>query len=308
MRRGAGDDRARRSVGSSRRWSISASSRSTSVALRLSAHARRATCSRAPTARTTPSARRRRSLVPGAGGTRRRAACRIWTSIQAYREAGRMTRRCGSRSRARCSRRSTATAAGRARVPADRRARAVRSGAIVGFHARAYAASAGGDFFDVGGIAFIEGAARPTGIRGRDARRIRARRSGRATNFNLRRRRRQQHVPPRVDDHASAAPVSRSRSRSVRTGELFAVHVSLEAEAVDERGARVGRPAYIQRSAGPAARAADGPRPTGRGASRPSRSRPSRSPKPARCPGGTPRSAGALQLSAPSFSTSEASP
>ena len=34
---------------------------------------------------------------------------------------------------------------------------ATRSAAIVRFHARAYAESAGGDFFNVGGVAYIEG-------------------------------------------------------------------------------------------------------------------------------------------------------
>src|SRR5262249_44953256 len=116
---------------------------------------------------------------------------------------------------------------------------------VVRFHARAYAASAGGDFFDTGGVAYLEGH-QPS------------RRPGPAPPAG----------PPRppwgeaqfdvdgdADDSGTGAAgamyLNAARTLtvplgSVRPGELFAVHVSLEAEAVDDRGGESGAQAFVQ--------------------------------------------------------------
>ena len=128
---------------------------------------------------------------------------------------------------------------------------------IVRFHARAYAASAGGDFFNVGGVAFVKGrhalwdhwvatssdSQAPVWT---------------SDNFIF---------DPDVDDSNTFSdarmtidrpPVIKVPLASVRTGELFAVHVSLEAEAVNDRGAESAVQAYIRDPQGRGPAAADG--------------------------------------------------
>ena len=93
---------------------------------------------------------------------------------------------------------------------------------------------------------------------------------------------------------------------SLRPGELFAVHVSLEAEAVDERGGESAAQAFIQdpqhRQQGPLL-TAHGLQSRGRPRFKEPRAKPL---QPARCPGGRPRGAGALQFSDPGFTAGEA--
>ena len=91
---------------------------------------------------------------------------------------------------------------------------------------------------------------------------------------------------------------------SVRTGELFAVHVSLEAEAVNDRGAESAAQSYIRdpQERDPALLTARGLTPRGM----PRFKEPAATaPHAARCPKGTPRNAGTLELSAPDYTASE---
>jgi uncharacterized delta-60 repeat protein len=174
---------------------------------------------------------------------------------------------------------------------------------IVRFHARAYAESAGGDFFSVGGVAYIEG------HEGRWT--IQAATSGESRrplwdngNFS---------INDDVDDlgtrsHAVAELAHRVTItvplKSVREGELFAVHVSLDAEAIDDRGRESAVEAFIQdpQKLTPALVKTKGLRPRGT----PRFDEPAVKPPPAaRCPEGGPRKAGRLQLSAPSYVTDE---
>jgi uncharacterized delta-60 repeat protein len=176
---------------------------------------------------------------------------------------------------------------------------------IVRFHARAYAESAGGDFYDVGGVAFVKG---HTGNWDHWV----------ATSSDSQK-------PPWTNDdffnviecgdlacHVAAGDVQYLHTKrtlkvplaSVREGELFAVHVSLEAETVDDRGRESSALAFIRdpQERGPALLAAHGLTPRGK----PKFKEPaSASPKPARCPGGAARKAGVLGLSAPQFTASE---
>ena len=176
---------------------------------------------------------------------------------------------------------------------------------VVRFHARAYAASAGGDFFDAGGVAYLEGHQHSW-------------RPGAATSSDS--------LGPlwgeeqfNVDGDAdgsgtgAAAVMHLNKERSVkvplaavRPGELFAVHVSLEAEAVDDRGGESAAQAFIQdpQHKGPGLLTARGLTPRGR----PRFREPGVSQPPAaRCPTGPRRHAGAVQLSSPEFAAEEAS-
>ena len=174
---------------------------------------------------------------------------------------------------------------------------------IVRFHARAYAASAGGDFYDVGGVAFIKGrhalwdhwvataADSQAPVWSSD-------------NFIF---------DPDFDDSDTFSYARMALDRpatlkvplaSVHTGELFAVHVSLEAEAVDDRGAESAAQAYLRdpQERDPALLSARGLTPRGK----PAFKEPAPlALAPARCPAGTPRHAGTLQLSAPDYTASE---
>jgi uncharacterized delta-60 repeat protein len=176
---------------------------------------------------------------------------------------------------------------------------------VVRFHARAYAASAGGDFFTAGGVAYLEGhggfnwlpgaatsADSPGPLWGEE----------------------QFDVDRDVDDSntGAAAEMSLAKRRvlkvpldSIRPGELFAVHVSLEAEAVDDVGGESAAQAFIQdpqhRDRG-ALLITHGLEPRGNpGFDEP----PVHALPPAQCPGGPRRNAGLLQLSDSSFTVDE---
>ena len=174
---------------------------------------------------------------------------------------------------------------------------------IVRFHARAYADSAGGDFFSVGGVAYIEGHEGRWTIEAAtsaDSRRP----LWDDGNFS---------IDDDVDDlgtrsHAVAELAHKVTInvplRSVRDGELFAVHVSLDAEAIDARGRESAVEAFIQdpQKLTPALVKTKGLRPRGK----PRFDEPAvKAPPAARCPEGGPRKAGRLQLSAPSYVTDE---
>jgi uncharacterized delta-60 repeat protein len=115
----------------------------------------------------------------------------------------------------------------------------------VRLHARAYAASAGGDFFDAGGVAYLQGHQHSW-------------RPGAATSADSPRPlwgEAQFDVDGDSDDSdtgASARMVLKQPRTlkvplgAVRPGELFAVRVSLEAEAVDDRGGESAAQAAIQ--------------------------------------------------------------
>ncbi len=170
---------------------------------------------------------------------------------------------------------------------------------VIRFHARAYAASAGGDFYDAGGTAYLEGhqhSWRPGAATSADS-------PGPlwgADDFG---------VDGDADDSGTGAagemylnhPIRlRVPLASVRVGELFAVHVSLEAEAVNDRGGESAAQAFVQdpqhRSSG-LLLTTHGLKPRGRPKFK---EPPVRALKPAQCPGGrTPRHAGVLALSKP---------
>ena len=176
---------------------------------------------------------------------------------------------------------------------------------IVRFHARAYAESAGGDFFNVGGVAFIKG----HGVAWDHW--VATSADSQApvwSNDNV------IFDPDRDDSNTfqdarmelDRPPTLKVPLASVRTGELFAVHVSLEAEAVDDRGHESAAQAFIRdpQDQGPALLTTHGLTPRGK----PKFKEPAIAAlKPARCPAGTPRKAGTIQLSDSAFATSESS-
>jgi uncharacterized delta-60 repeat protein len=116
---------------------------------------------------------------------------------------------------------------------------------VVRFHARAYAASAGGDFFQTGGVAYLKGhqhSWRPGAATSADA----AKRLWGSDNFD---------TDGDADDSNTGAAGAMFTKKaikvrvplgSVRRGELFAVHVTLEAEAVDDRGGESAAQAFVQ--------------------------------------------------------------
>jgi len=175
---------------------------------------------------------------------------------------------------------------------------------VVRVHARAYAASAGGDFFDTGGVAYLEG-------------RQHAWRPGAATSADSPTPlwgQKQFDVDGDADDSKTGSSgamflnglrVIKVPLDAVRPGELFAVHVSLEAEAVDERGGESGAQAFIQdpqhlRQGLITTRGLER-----RGA--PRFKEPALRPAPtARCPAGHRAHAGALELSDAAFGVTEA--
>ena len=175
---------------------------------------------------------------------------------------------------------------------------------IVRFHARAYAASAGGDFFTAGGIAYLKGhqhSWRPGAATSSDS----PRPLWREQDFD---------VDGDADDsETGAAGVMRiKRAISVKVplgslprGELFAVHVSLEAEAVDDRGGESAAQAFVQdpqhRGKG-ALLSAHGLEPRGRPHFKEPRAR---ALHPARCLGARPRHAGVLAFSDPGYTANE---
>ena len=186
--------------------------------------------------------------------------------------------------------------------PPGRDCRPIRG--VVRFHARAYAESAGGDFFRSSGLAYIEGHEGRWTIEA-------------ATSADSRRPlwdNRNFSIDDDVDDvgtksHAVAELAHRVTMNvplsSLRNGELFAVHVRLDAETLDRRGRESAVEAFIQdpqkvndvlvKTTGLKARGApafDEP---------PMKALPA-----ARCPAGSRRKAGRLQLSAPAYVTDEA--
>lgn len=175
---------------------------------------------------------------------------------------------------------------------------------IVRFHARAYAASAGGDFFDVGGIAYLEGHQHSW-------------RPGAATSVDSRGPLWGEDdfkVDGDADDSGTGAagkmfPTKALRLKvpldAVRLGELFAVHVSLEAEAANDRGFESAAQAFVQdpQHGTPGLLSARGLGPLGK----PRFKEPSvKLPPAARCPTGVRRHAGTVQLSSPAFAVEEA--
>jgi uncharacterized delta-60 repeat protein len=174
---------------------------------------------------------------------------------------------------------------------------------VIRFHARAYAASAGGDFFDAGGVAYLEGhqhSWRPGAATSADS-------PGPLWGEA------QFDVDGDTDDSGTGAAgamyLNGPRTLtvplgSVRPGELFAVHVSLEAEAVDDRGGESGAQAFVQdpQHLDTALLRTHGLEPRGK----PTFDEPPLAAlTPAQCPTGTPPHAGVVQLSAQAFTVDE---
>jgi len=174
---------------------------------------------------------------------------------------------------------------------------------IVRFDARAYANSAGGDFFSVGGVAYLEGHEGRWFFRA-------------ATSADSRRPLwddRDFSVDDDFDDlgtqsHAIAELAHKLTLsvplKSVREGELFAVHVSLDAEAIDARGRESAVEAFIQdpQKLTPALVKTKGLRARGKPRFREPAAK---APPVARCSGGVSRKAGRLQLSQAKYVTDE---
>jgi uncharacterized delta-60 repeat protein len=174
---------------------------------------------------------------------------------------------------------------------------------VIRFHARAYAASTGGDFFDTGGVAYLEGHQHSW-------------RLGAATSADSPGPlwgEAQFGVDGDADDSGTGAAgamfLDGARTLtvplgSVRPGELFAVHVSLEAEATDDRGGESGAQAFVQdpQHLDTALLRTSGLEPRGK----PTFDEPPVAAlAPARCPAGAPPHAGVVQLSAPAFTVDE---
>ncbi len=176
---------------------------------------------------------------------------------------------------------------------------------VVRFHARAYAASAGGDFFDVGGSAYLVGhqhSWQPGAWTSADSERP----LWGELDFD---------VDGDADDSGTGAAGVMSLNKAirlqvpldaVRPGELFAVHVSLEAEAVDERGGESAAQSFIQDPQHPGQGlllSARGLAPRGKPKFKqpPIRALPA-----ARCPSGPRPHAGTVQLSSSEFVVGEA--
>jgi uncharacterized delta-60 repeat protein len=177
---------------------------------------------------------------------------------------------------------------------------------VVRFHARAYAASAGGDFYDIGGSAYLVGhqhAWQPGAWTSADSQHA----LWGEDDFD---------VDGDADDSGTGAAGAMYVNHAIRLkvpldairpGELFAVHVSLEAEAVDERGGESGAQSFIQ---DPQHRG-QAPLLTAHGLSRRGKPKfkepPIKPLRPARCPAGPRPHAGTMQLSSSEFVTGEAS-
>jgi uncharacterized delta-60 repeat protein len=176
---------------------------------------------------------------------------------------------------------------------------------VVRFHARAYAASAGGDFFDVGGSAYLVGhqhSWQPGAWTSADSERP----LWGELDFD---------VDGDADDSGTGAAGVMALNKAirlqvpldaVRPGELFAVHVSLEAEAVDERGGESAAQSFIQDPQHPGQGlllSAHGLAPRGKPKFKepPIKSLPA-----ARCPSGPRPHAGTVQLSSSEFVVGEA--
>jgi hypothetical protein len=176
----------------------------------------------------------------------------------------------------------------------------------VRFRARAYAASASGDFFDAGGAVYLEGhngrwvVGAATGADARAPFWKRAQfdvggdRTGSEARLELHR------ADPLKDPEPVKLTVPLA---SIRSGELFAVHVSLEAEAIDDRGGESYVSAFIRDPLEPGLRARGlDPRGAPRFKEPPLQPRPA-----ARCPAGPGPHAGTVQLGGPGFAVGEGS-
>ena len=178
---------------------------------------------------------------------------------------------------------------------------------IVRFHARAYASSTDGDFYDVGGAAYLEGRDGHWGFEVATTSDSQAPGWTKAAFGD----------DPDFDSDVHGLPTGEGADlflrdavtikvplNGVRLGELFAVHVSLDAQAVDDLGHESAAEAFIRdpQNAGPALLTAHGLTPKGA----PKIAEPGIRPlAQARCPQGRPRGAGTLQLSSPAFAASE---
>jgi uncharacterized delta-60 repeat protein len=178
---------------------------------------------------------------------------------------------------------------------------------IVRFHARAYASSTNGDFYDVGGAAYLEGRRGHWGFEvatTSDSQTPGWTKAGFGDD-------------PDFDSDVHGLPTGEGADlylpdpvtikvplKSVRRGELFAVHVSLDAQAVDDLGFESAAQAFIRdpQDAGPGLLTTHGLTPKGAPKFAEPRSRPLAQ---ARCPRGRPRGAGTLQLSSAAFAASE---
>ncbi len=178
---------------------------------------------------------------------------------------------------------------------------------VVRFHARAYAASAGdaagGDFFNAGGVAYLEGhqhSWRPGAATSSDSPKA----LWGEQDFG---------VDGDADDSGTGAAgvmyLNKPRSvnvplASVRTGELFAVDVTLEAEAVDDRGGESAAQAFIQdpQKREPLLFTTRGLAPRGKPRFK---APPVRPLQPAHCGSSRPRGAGVLALSDPTYTANE---
>ena len=182
------------------------------------------------------------------------------------------------------------------------RADCTRIKSFADFQVRAYAASAGGDFFRVGGAVYLEGHQHvwrqdPSTLTGS------FRGLWGPTQFTT--------DLDADHSHTGAFAVKRLNGpitlniplNRVHRGELFAVHVSLGGAAVDDRGGESGAQAFIQdpHRVGPALRA-QGLEPRGA----PRFKEPPVSPRPAAsCPAGPRPHAGTVQFRHPTFSVGE---
>jgi len=175
--------------------------------------------------------------------------------------------------------------------------------AIARFRARAYTAD--GAFYDVGGTVYLEGyndhwvigAATAWDARGVFWKRVQfdAGDNDTRTEASL--------GLHRDDQTESQKPVTLTVPlASIRTGELFAVHVSMESEAIDDRGGESYVSAFIEDPQEPGL-IARGLTPRSASALKEPRVRPRPA---ARCRGSRPH-AGTVQLNAPAYSVGEAS-
>src|SRR5262245_59973654 len=175
---------------------------------------------------------------------------------------------------------------------------------VVRVHASAYAASADGDFFDAGGVAYLQGhkhAWRPGAATSADS----PRPLWGEDQFDADADRDGSGIGASAQMNLNKARTLKVPLGGIRTGELFAVHVSLEAEAVSDRGGESAAQAFIQ---DPQERTplldARGLKAIGK----PRFKEPAvRQLDPARCPTAHPRGAGTLQLSDAGFTASESS-
>ncbi len=178
---------------------------------------------------------------------------------------------------------------------------------IVRFHARAYASSTGGDFYDVGGAAYLEGRRGHWGFQVATSSDSQAPGWTKAGFGDDRDFDEDVHGLPTgmgADLYLDRPVTLRVPLGAVRTGELFAVHVSLDAQAVDDLGLESAADAFIRdpQDVEPALFTAHGLTPRGA----PKIAEPAiRALPPAHCPHSRSGRAGTLQLSSATYAASE---